>query len=65
MGLFDAFPLSNAYSVNLDWIIKKMRELEEYVKNVGECVGKEYQVKWIYLDNKSEFNAENDTNSIE
>ena len=39
--------------------------LEEYVKNVGECVGKEYQVKWIYLDNKSEFNAENDTNSIE
>ena len=39
--------------------------LEKYVKNVGECVGKEYQVKWIYLDNKSEFNAENDTNSIE
>ena len=33
MGLFDAFPLSNAYSVNLDWIIKKIRELEEYVKN--------------------------------
>ena len=33
MGLFDAFPLSNAYSVNLDWIIKKICELEEYVKN--------------------------------
>lgn len=33
MGLFDSFPQSNAYSVNLDWIIKKMRELEEYVKN--------------------------------
>ena len=36
--------------------------LEEYIKNVGECVGKEYQVKWIYLDNKSEFNAEINTN---
>lgn len=27
MGLFDSFPLSNAYSVNLDWILSKMTEL--------------------------------------
>jgi len=33
--------------------------LEKYVKNVGECVGKEYQVKWIYLEDNSEMNDEN------
>lgn len=33
--------------------------LEEYVKNVGECVGKEYQIKWIYLEDNSEINDEN------
>lgn len=33
MGLFDAFPISNAYSVNLDWILKKIKELEEFVRN--------------------------------
>ena len=31
MGLFDCFPLSNAYSVNLDWIMRKIKELEKYV----------------------------------
>ena len=33
MSIFDGFPLMNAYSVNLDWVIKKIREVEEYVKN--------------------------------
>ena len=33
MGLFDNFPLSNAYSVNLDWILKKIKEVEEFVRN--------------------------------
>ena len=33
MSIFNSFPLMNAYSVNMDWIMKKMRELEEYVKN--------------------------------
>ena len=33
MSLFDNFPLSNAYSVNLDWILKKIKELEEFVRN--------------------------------
>lgn len=32
MNIFDSFPLMNAYSVNLDWIIQKMRELEEYIR---------------------------------
>ncbi len=27
MSIFDGFPLSNAYSVNLDWIIKNISEL--------------------------------------
>lgn len=33
MSIFDNFPLINAYSVNLDWIIKKIIEIEEYVRN--------------------------------
>lgn len=33
MGLFDSFPLSNAYSVNLDWIFKQIKELETYIRN--------------------------------
>lgn len=39
--------------------------LEEYVENVGELVGKEYQIKWIYLDKDIEFNNEDSTSSIE
>lgn len=33
MSIFDGFPLMNAYAVNLDWIMKKIREIEEYVRN--------------------------------
>ena len=33
MSIFDGFPLMNAYSVNLDWIIKKIREIEKYVQD--------------------------------
>ena len=33
MSIFDGFPLMNAYSVNLDWIIKKVREIEKYVQD--------------------------------
>lgn len=39
--------------------------LEGYVKNVGDCVGKEYQIKWVYLDEKSKFAAEDNVKSIE
>ena len=33
MGFFDNFPLMNAYSVNLDCILKKIVDVEEFVKN--------------------------------
>lgn len=33
MSIFDGFPRSNAYQINLDWLLKSMRELETYVKN--------------------------------
>lgn len=33
MSIFDNFPLMNAYSINLDWIFKKIQEIEEYVRN--------------------------------
>ncbi len=27
--------------------------LEDYVNNIGKCVGKEYHIKWIYVDDPS------------
>lgn len=33
MSIFDNFPLSNAYTINLDWILKKIREIEKYVQD--------------------------------
>lgn len=46
MGLFDSFPLSNAYSVNLDWIMKKIREIEEFVKNYAAVNNVAYAGVW-------------------
>lgn len=28
--------------------------LEDYVKNIGDCVGKEYKIKWVYLEGSSQ-----------
>ncbi|MBO5302545.1 MAG: DUF4230 domain-containing protein [Lachnospiraceae bacterium] len=28
--------------------------LEDYVNNIGECVGKNYKIKWVYLEEKPE-----------
>ena len=30
--------------------------LEDYVNNIGNCVGKTYNIKWIYLDGAKELN---------
>lgn len=46
MSMFDSFPLMNAYSVNLDWIIKKIRELEEYVRNYTAVNNVSYAGVW-------------------
>ena len=46
MGLFDSFPLSNAYSVNLDWIMKKIKEVEEFVKNYAAVNKVAYAGVW-------------------
>ena len=46
MSLFDCFPLSNAYSVNLDWIIKKILEVEDFVKNYAAVNKVEYAGIW-------------------
>ncbi len=27
--------------------------IEEYIKNIGKALGKEYTIKWIYIDSKS------------
>lgn len=46
MSIFDSFPLMNAYSINLDWIIKKMRELEKYVENYTALNKVSYEGVW-------------------
>ena len=46
MSIFDSFPLMNAYSVNLDWILKKIRELEEYVRNYTAVNNVAYAGVW-------------------
>lgn len=46
MGLFDSFPLSNAYAVNLDWIMKKIREVEEFVRNYAAVNNVAYAGVW-------------------
>ena len=30
--------------------------LEDYVNNIGDCVGKNYSIKWVYLDGAKELN---------
>ena len=32
MSIFDDFPYSNQHTLNLDWILQKLKELEEYIK---------------------------------
>lgn len=46
MSIFDDFPLMNAYSVNLDWIIKKIREVEEFVRNYAAVNNVAYAGVW-------------------
>lgn len=46
MSIFNSFPLMNAYSVNLDWIMKKIRELEEYVRNYTAVNNVAYAGVW-------------------
>lgn len=33
--------------------------LEDYVNNIGDCVGKKYSIKWVYLEGAEELNTVN------
>lgn len=46
MGFFDSFPYSNQHTLNLDWLIKKQRELEEYIKQYTAVNKVEYAGIW-------------------
>ena len=46
MGLFDSFPLSNAYAVNLDWIFKQIKDLETYIRNYTALNNVSYSGIW-------------------
>lgn len=46
MGFFDSFPYSNQHTLNLDWLIKKQRELEEYIKQYTAVNNVSYAGVW-------------------
>lgn len=46
MGFFDSFPYSNQHTLNLDWLIKKQRELEEYIKQYTAVNNVAYAGVW-------------------
>lgn len=41
MGLFEHFPYSNFHEMNLDWILKKIKELDEKVDSIEDRILKE------------------------
>ena len=41
MGLFEQFPYSNFHELNLDWILQKIKELDEKVNNIEDRILKE------------------------
>ena len=67
MGLFEQFPYCNFHELNLDWILKKIKELDEKVNSIEDRILKEANA---YTDRKvgevqAEFNAlESDFNSF-
>ena len=46
MGLFDCFPISIAYSVNVDWIMRKIKELEKYIADYTAVNNVAYAGVW-------------------
>lgn len=67
MGLFEQFPYANFHELNLDWILKKIKELDEKVNNIEDRILAEANA---YTDRKvgevqAEFSAlESDFNSF-
>lgn len=67
MGLFEQFPYTNFHELNLDWILKKIKELDEKVDSIEDRILAEANA---YTDRKvgevqAEFNAlESDFNSF-
>lgn len=41
MGLFEQFPYANFHELNLDWILKKIKELDEKVDSIEDRILKE------------------------
>lgn len=41
MGLFEQFPYSNFHELNLDWILQKIKELDEKVDSIEDRILKE------------------------
>ncbi len=35
---FENFPYTNFHDLNLNWILGKVKEMSDYVKNIGETI---------------------------
>ena len=49
MGVFNNFPYTNIHELNLDWLIKKVKELDSKVNDDLETIIREY-VNTMYLN---------------
>ena len=38
MGLFEQFPYTNFHELNLDWVLSKLKELDEKVNNIEDRI---------------------------
>lgn len=60
MGFFNEYPYTNLHEVNLDYVLKKMQELENIVNNILEKKIDSYinemfdkiMIDAIYIDNE-------------
>ena len=41
MGLFEQFPYSNFHELNLDWVLARIKELDEKVDSIEDRILKE------------------------
>lgn len=61
MGLFENFPYTNFHELNLDWIIKTMKALDEKVDSIEDRI---YNKSKAYTDEQIEI-LRNEFNSLE
>lgn len=57
MDIFNKFPFSNAHELNLDWILRQLKDLLHRVKRLEESGGGGGTYDYDALDNKPQING--------